>query len=248
MLSSKAHTFERTASEAGPTRAILPRGKSCLRDKKTMWKKLICLSGFLLFALGTQAKADTIGPGASCASCFGSSYTLTYTTTANPNAFNVNLLIDASGYNQSNTDVLNAVSLKLVSNGSDISSVSLLSSPATFNTPILGGISAGGCHANSNNGFFCSQSSSGLQVGHSGDIYDFQFLVTVTAPSDLLTGIDAASVKASYLTANGHNAGITSEDITLSPGIPSVPEPATFVLLGTGSLGAAGAIRRKLSA
>src|SRR5665213_2182549 len=110
-----------------------------------MLKKLICLSGLLLFALGTQAKADTIGPGASCKTCFGSSYTLTYTTTGNPNVFDVDLLINATGYNQSSTDVLNAVSLKIVSNGSDISSVSLLSSPATFASPILGGISSGGC-------------------------------------------------------------------------------------------------------
>lgn len=217
-----------------------------------MLGKILSLSALCLFAFGassTQAKADTIGPGPSCASCFGSSYTLIYTATANPDVFDVNLAVDASGYNQSNTDVLNAVSLKLASNGSAITSVSLLSAPAGFSSTILGGISAGGCHANGSDGYFCSlDGSGGLQVGHAGDLYNFEWQLTLTAPGDLMTGVDAASVKASYLTAAGRNAGLTSEPITLDPGTTAVPEPSSFILLGTGVLGAAGAIRRKLSA
>ena len=210
-----------------------------------MFKKFLYLSGICLLALGTQSQASTIGP--SCGSCFGSTYTLSYATTANSDIFNVYLNIDATGYTGASTDVLNAVSLKLVSNGSSISSVNLLSGPAGFSSTILGGISAGGCAANANNGYFCSETSSPLEVGQTGDVYNWEWQVQLTSPGDLLTGTDTASLKASYLTAAGRNAGLMSENITLDPSTPSVPEPTSFVLLGTGLLSAAGFVRRRLS-
>jgi hypothetical protein len=213
-----------------------------------MLKKLICLSGLFLFALGTQAKASTIGPNCGGGSCFGSTYTLSYTTTANPNVFDVNLAIDTTGYTGNSTNLLNAVSLKIVSQSSKITSISLISSPSTFSSTENGGINANGC-SGSGNGFFCSESSTnGLAVGGAGDIYNFEWQVALTSPSDLMLGTGDASVKALYVTSGGRQNGITSADITLDPGTSPVPEPASFVLLGTGLLGAAGAIRRKLSA
>jgi hypothetical protein len=211
-----------------------------------MIQKTLLLSCSLVLSLSAfqSAKADTIGPG-SCGSCLGSSYTLTYSTTANPSAFDVFLTVNTTGFTNSNTDLLNAVSLKL---DSSTPTATLISAPATFATTIAGGLSANGCDG-SGSGFFCSQSTgTGLQVGHPGDTYTWEWLVTAGSSGDLLAGIDAASLKALYVDPTGKQNGITSERISLTnvPPAAHTPEPSSLLLLGTGLAGLAGVFRRKV--
>ena len=205
-----------------------------------MIKKLLSLSCLCLLGFVASAKADTIGP-LNCGSCLGSSYTLTSLATANPDIFDIFLKVDTSATTLSTSDLLNAVAPKV---SSSFASVAFVSGP--FGTVQNGGLSAGGCDG-SGSGFFCS-GGTGLAIG-SGKVYNWEWAVTLSSPGDLFTGSDEASIKASFVTPAGGNAGITSEDITLQPGgtPSSVPEPTTLMLLGTGVLGFAGVIKRRLA-
>jgi hypothetical protein len=208
---------------------------------KLILKKFFALSCLCLFGFVASAKADTIGP-TGCGSCLGSSYTLTYTATANPNIFDIFLNVNTSATTLPG-DFLNAVAPKV---SSSFTSVAFISGPATFTNVVTGGLSAAGCDG-SGSGFFCSGSNSltGVPLG-SGDIYNFEWAVTLASPGALFTGSNQASIKALFVDSTGKQAGITSEDITLQPGgpPPSVPEPSTLMLLGTGALGIAGALKR----
>ena len=213
-----------------------------------MSKKLISLSCLLLFGFVVSTKADTIGP-TNCGSCLGSSYTLTYAATSDATVYDISLVIDTSATTLPG-DFLNAAAVKITSNTTDVTNAFLLSSPATFSTTVVGGLSANGCAAGSA-GFICSQSSTttGVAVGASTP-YTFEWQVTEAAVGDINFSTLGSSVKALYVDSTGKQNGLTSENITLQPGgtpPPPVPEPASLLLVCTGLLGAAAGVRRRFA-
>jgi hypothetical protein len=209
-----------------------------------MRKTISYIAVLCVFALvaAVGARADTIGP-TNCSSCFGSAYTLTYTTVS-PNTFDIFLNIDATG--STSGDFLKAVAVKV--SAKDPSTVTWLAGPTGFSSVQSGGTNSGGCDSNGA-GFFCdpySGSGHGVPVGASGDIYNFEWQVMLASASDLFTGMDEASIKAVYVDGKGKFKAQTSEGITLDPATPVVPEPPSLLLLGTGLLILAGAFKTKL--
>jgi hypothetical protein len=217
-----------------------------------MLKKILFLPCLCLLSLGSLAKADTIGPNCGAGSCLGSTYTLTYNTTANPNVFDIFLTVDATGFTNSNTDTLKAVALSLTPGSASYTAI-LLANPSTFGTTLPGGVSGGpGATCDGTGNFFCSPSTTnGVQVGHSGDVYNFEWQLTFTS-GGLLTGADAAAIKALYVDTSGNSDGLTSAPIsdTVGVGVTSapLPEPSSLFLLGTGVIGIAALLRRRFSA
>ena len=201
---------------------------------------------FLGVATCQFAKASTVTDA-------GSSYTLSYSGTSNPNAFDVFLTVNTAGFTGSHGDDLNAVALQLAPSTSDIFSVSLIKEPSgTWTTHKGDDLGNSGCTSSGGSGFFCSESSgNGVPVGSSGDIYSFEWVLTVSSPGNLITGSNGARVEAFYLDPGWCDRydKVTSDHITLTNTDPNpTPEPSSLLLLGTGFCGVAAMLWRKRTA
>jgi hypothetical protein len=208
--------------------------------------------GIILFValagLGVMADsslANSIGgPGSSCGTCQGSTYTLQYaleSTSGGNSTYDITYTIDTSTYTGTATN-LSSAAVK-VAGASDIAlgTTTLDSTPGGTWNVVDGGVSNSGCHAAPmGNGFECAQASptvNGFDMVGGTLVWVFD----ITVPTgDLVTGAFQASIKAEYVDPLGHKVGaIVSENITDQPGTPpppsSVPEPMSRLCVGSGA-------------
>lgn len=219
------------------------------------WRALEYVTFCVVLALcfARPALADSIGgPGDQlCATCQGSTYTLSYdptpvSTTATTETFRITYSIDTSSYTDSGT-FIDAVAMK-VAPTSDTVSGSLVSAPGGVENWdfFFGTLNASGCSELDVNNFACADDNVSGTGGHApvGGLLVWVFDVEVNIGS-LFTDPGEASIKARYVDDAGNKVGdLVSENITLQVPEHSSLTLLTIVFLG-GILGAFGFNRNR---
>jgi hypothetical protein len=198
--------------------------------------------------IAAPADALTIGgPGSSCATCQGATYTLSYSGVALPDAdplhetFRVTLTIDTSTLSLPGAVAVDAAAIKVSASVFDSAIADAPGGPGTWNL-VPGGISAGGC-SGSGGGFDCADWI-GAGVGAAvGGTLTFEFDQTVDN-GKLFAGLEGSSIKVRYANGDGRKVGdLVSENLSSTP---PIPEPTAALVFAAG-LAAVGSARRRAS-
>jgi PEP-CTERM motif len=189
-----------------------------------MYRKLIFASIFVavLALASAPVHADTTCSGGVC-------YTFTTGEADGGGVFDVNLAITTAGASISGT--LSSFSVQFTG----ATNVALESSPAGWSVLGQGPNTPSGCNINGSANLWCS---AGPAISVPDGTIDFTFDVTMPAGTPLPTETHIQAFQ-------GQGVLAISNDVGISP--PSVPEPSSLMLLGTGLFGLAGFARRRFA-
>lgn len=238
---------------------LLGRGqrKFCLEIHHVANRLFVCLNhciakiALVVLAVAMSPNSVSAAPiGPDCSTCHDTIWDLTYTV-VDADEFIYDFTLTATGGANLDYAYIDAVAIKVASNDGAYEGVQdLLSTPdgtAWVDPLLLGTLNASACNEGSAAGFACTSAvgtePNGAAAGGT-DTWVFRINLQDT-PGLLLTGTDAASIKARFTDASGNKVGsLLSENITIT----QVPEPGTLLLMGGGAVAAAVTRRRRKTA